>query len=98
MNKNWKEFQNTIVEIVDRQNNNVPYKAYAQTYARNIMNNIMEGEFYDYTPEEVTRIQLLYIIANMDGANKNDLNEIEILSKEYGIDVKEAINEIIEQN
>lgn len=95
----WQKFENDIVKIVDETDEaTVPMKPYAQTYARNIMVNLEEGRSYNMSDERATRVQLLYIISNLEGAKEESLQKIEKLAADYKIDISDAIKEILNQS
>lgn len=97
--KKWKEFQKKIVLIVDGLNNmRVQFKPYAQTYARNIVASIDDGKEYGYSATESIKTQLLYVLANLDGATEEELKRIQTLALENDIDLTETINEMIGKN
>jgi len=84
----WEEFQRRIINIVDRQDEDkVEFKPYAQTYARHIMKNLKNGLVMGYSAAEATRIQLLYIVSNLEGTSEKDLKEIQTLALKKGIDI-----------
>jgi len=93
----WQKFQDKIVAIVDSQDEvAVPYKAYAQTYARHIIENLHDGIAYGYTAADATKTQLLYVLSNLDGTSEEDLMEIQKLASENGIDVSDVVKEMLE--
>jgi protein tyrosine phosphatase (PTP) superfamily phosphohydrolase (DUF442 family) len=95
--KNWQEFEDEIIRIVDTMDEiTVPMKAYAQTYARSIVENLNVGRSYGVSDEEATRTQMLYVLSNLDGAEEGDLRRIERLAAERGIDISDAVKETLE--
>jgi hypothetical protein len=93
---NWQEFEDQVVRIVDElDEKTVPMKAYAQIYARNIMANLDEGRFYGMSDEDATRTQMLYVLSNLEGASEKDLRRLERLALEHGVEVSEAVGELL---
>lgn len=93
---NWEEFQSKVIEFVDRQDSNkIRYKAYAMTYAENILNAIDEGYQMGFDTRSAARTQLLYVISNLEGASLKELNKLKDLASEMDIDVSEIIKEIL---
>jgi hypothetical protein len=94
---NWKEFENGVIRIVDALDEAVvPMKAYAQTYARNIMENLHEGRSYGMSDEEATKTQMLYVMSNLEGADEADLRRLERLAADHGVDVSDIVEELLE--
>ena len=71
-------------------------KAYAQTYARSIMENIDVGISFGMSAEHATKTQMLYVLSNLEGASEADLRQIEVFAAAHGVDVSEAVKEILE--
>lgn len=93
----WEEFQSKVVKIVDDLNEDkVPFKAYAQTYARSIVDNLKEGIAMGYSPAQATKTQLLYVICNLNGAAFEDIKDLQELAVEKGIDISDALQELEE--
>lgn len=94
---NWQEFENEIIRIVDAMDETtVPMKAYAQTYACNIMENLDVGRSYGISNEEATKTQMLYVLSNLEGATEADLRQIEMFAIAHGVDVSESVKELLE--
>ncbi len=94
---NWQGFEDEVVRIVDGlDEKTVPMKAYAQTYARNIMANLDEGRFYGMSDKDATKTQMLYVISNLEGADEADLRRLERLAADHGVDVSDIVGELLE--
>jgi hypothetical protein len=94
---NWQKFENEIVRLVDLMDEStVPMKAYAQTYARNIMANLEDGRFYGMSDQDATKTQMLYVMSNLEGASETDLRQIETFAATHGVDVSEIVKELLE--
>ena len=72
-----------------------PFIEYAKTYATNILNSIEESSWMGRTPEEAVKTQLLYVVSNLQGVSSEDMHRIGELSKSYGVDLTEAIQEVL---
>jgi len=93
----WQEFEDEIIRIVDAMDEEaVPMKAYAQTYARSIMENLDVGRSFGMSDEHATRTQMLYVLSNLDGAEEGDLRRIERLAAERGVDISDVVKETLE--
>lgn len=89
-NLNFQQLEQEIVRIVDDlDEHTVPYKAYAQTYARHIVAASVE---YGNTG---CRTQLLYVVSNLEGAPEIALRRIQRVAAKYGIDIAGAVDEVL---
>lgn len=95
MNK-WINFAQKIVELIsDLDKNRIEHLPYAMAYAQSILENLNESRFYGYTQSEATKIQMLYLICNLEGASEEEFNQIEEMCGEVGIDISDNIKEMI---
>jgi hypothetical protein len=96
---NWENLQENIVTIVKNLDKEiVPFKEYALTYAENILAAIDEGYYMGIDTRSSAKIQLTYVISNLDGANREDLDKISSLAEEFDIDLSGIIREILKEN
>lgn len=92
----WVELQDKVINIVDRQDGDqVKLKPYAQTYARHILANLDEARAFNIPFEDATKTQLLYVLSNLRGASREDLEEIRKLADDRGVDVSFAVQEVL---
>ncbi len=93
---NWEKFQDSIFCVVERQDaSKVPFKKYALSYAENILNAIDEGYRMGLDTRSSVKSQLLYVISNLNGASRKDLEELCSLANEIDVDISEAIRELL---
>lgn len=93
---NWEKFQDNVYSLVERQNQlKVEHKQYALSYAENILNAIDEGYRMGLDTRTSVRSQLLYVISNLTGAPREDLEELCSLANEVDIDLSGVIREIL---
>jgi hypothetical protein len=92
----WQEFENKVIEIVDRQEEDkVPSKAYAQTYARHIIASVRGSIALNVSAIDGVRIQMFYILNNMEGTSEEDLRAIQKLSHDKGIDISKIVDDML---
>jgi hypothetical protein len=95
---NWETLQENVVAIVkDLNEKQVPFKEYALTYAENILAAIDEGYCMGMDTRSSAKIQLTYVISNLDGADREDLDRISSLAEEFDIDLSGIIKEMLEE-
>ena len=96
MNK-WETFGQKMANFVANLDaTEIQFLPYAMTYAQHILVNLDEGKAMGYTPEDATKTQMLYVISNLEDADENDLRKIEKMCKDVGVDISDAIQEIID--
>ena len=96
MNK-WETFGQKMANFVANLDaTKIQFLPYAMTYAQHILVNLDEGKAMGYTPEDATKTQMLYVISNLEDADENDLRKIEKMCKDVGVDISDAIQEIID--
>jgi len=92
----WVELEDKVIQLVDGlDGSQVKLKPYAQTYARNILENLNDAKAYGIPFDDATKTQLLYVISNLRGAGEADLEKLRKLASDTGVDVSLAIDEVL---
>src|SRR5574342_563397 len=92
----WNKFQEEVVKVVETvPETEVLHKNQALVYARNILTNIDYGRQRAYSDEESTKIQILYVLNNLKGADSKSLKKINDLCKNAGINITNVIQTVV---